>query len=74
MKTIENMKNLYKSREKIIKLYNDYSKITSEAQYKAKYREGLKILTSKQMLQRLAIALAQVKACNNSENLLNEIR
>ena len=26
------------------------------------------------MLQRLAIALAQVKAGNNSENLLNEIR
>ena len=31
----------------------------------------LKILTSKQMLQRLPIALAQVKAGNNSENLLN---
>ena len=30
--------------------------------------------TSKQMLQRLPIALAQVKAGNNSENLLNEIR
>ena len=26
------------------------------------------------MLQRLPIALAQVKAANNSENLLNEIR
>ena len=26
------------------------------------------------MLQRLTIALQQVKACNNSENLLNEIR
>ena len=35
---------------------------------------GLKILTPKQMLQRLPIALAQVKAGNNSENLLNEIR
>ena len=34
----------------------------------------LKILTSKQMLQRLPIALAQVKAGNHSENLLNEIR
>ena len=33
-----------------------------------------KILTSKQMLQRLPIALAQVKADNTSENLLNEIR
>ena len=26
------------------------------------------------MLQRLPVALAQVKACNTSENLLNEIR
>ena len=33
---------------------------------------GLKILTSKQMLQRSA--LAQVKAGNNSETLLSEIR
>ena len=34
----------------------------------------IKILTPKQMLQRLPIALAQVKAGNTSENLLNEIR
>ena len=34
----------------------------------------LKILTPKQMLQRLAIALTQIKAGNNSESLLNEIR
>ena len=31
-------------------------------------------MTPKQMLQRLPIALAQVKAGNNSENLFNEIR
>ena len=36
--------------------------------------EGLKILTPNQMLKRLPIALAQVKAGNNSESLLNEIR
>ena len=35
---------------------------------------GLKILTPKQMLERLTIALAQVKAGNNSESLLNEVR
>ena len=35
--------------------------------------KGLKISTSKQMLQRLPIALAQVKAGNTSENLLNEV-
>ena len=36
--------------------------------------EQLKILTPNQMLKRLPIALAQVKAGNNSESLLNEIR
>ena len=50
----------------------------SDANYRAKQNEtkgtGLKILTPKQMLQRLPIALAQVKAGNNSGNLLNEIR
>ena len=35
---------------------------------------GLKILISNQMLKRLPIALAQIKAGNNSESLLNEIR
>ena len=34
----------------------------------------LKLLSPKQMLQTLPIALAQVKAGNNSESLLNEIR
>ena len=37
-------------------------------------RTGLKILTPKQLLPRLPITLAQVKAGNNSENLLNKIR
>ena len=36
--------------------------------------KGLKILTPKQMFQRLPIALSQVKAGNNLESLLNEIR
>ena len=35
---------------------------------------GLKVSTPKQFFQRLPIALAQIKAGNNSENLLNEIR
>ena len=34
----------------------------------------LKILTPKQMLQRLPIALTQIKAGNNSQSLLNEMR
>ena len=67
---------LYKARNEAIKFYDDYSSMMSEAKAKAKATKGtgLKILTPKQMLQRLPIALAQVKASNNSENLLNEIR
>ena len=37
-------------------------------------RQGLKILTPNQMLSRLPITLAQLKAGNNSEKLKNEIR
>ena len=65
-------------RQKIINLLNDNAKIRSEAIYKSKQNDtkgaGLKVQTPKQMLERLPIALAQVKAGNNSENLLNEIR
>ena len=35
---------------------------------------NLKILTPKQMLRRLPLALAQVKAGNTSKKLLNEIK
>ena len=45
-----------------------------EAKKQSTKGTGLKILTSKQMLRRLSVALAQVKARNNSENLLNKIR
>ena len=42
----------------------------------AKEQEGieLKILTPNQMFKRLPITLAQIKASNNSESLMNEIR
>ena len=36
--------------------------------------QGLKILTPDQMLSRLPITLAQLKAGNNSQKLINEIR
>ena len=42
--------------------------------HKQQKGKGIKILTPKQMLQRLSIALAQIKAGNTSENVLNEIR
>ena len=62
---------LYKARNEVFKFYDKYSLMMSEAKNKATKGTGLKILTPKQMLQRLPIALAQVKAGNNSESLLN---
>ena len=76
--TTKNAKNLRDPRQKVINLCNDYARSRSEAVYKSKQDEttgtGLIILTSKKMLQRLPIALAQAKAGSNSESLLNEIR
>ena len=45
-----------------------------EVEYKSIHGEWLKILSTKQMPQRLPIALAQVKPSNTSEKLLIEIR
>ena len=56
----------------------DYIELLSDTNYDSKHIEtkgkGLKILTPTQMLERLPIAFAQVKAGNKSESLLNEIR
>ena len=74
---INNLKKVYNSREEVINFFRDYTEMLSDANYQVKQNEtkgtGLKTLAPKQMLQRLAIALAQVKAGNNSKNLLNEI-
>ena len=68
----------FTARSEAIKFYDEYFLMMSETKTKAKQNEtkekGLKILTPKQMLQRLPIGLAQVKAGNNSENLLNKIQ
>ena len=77
-KVIGNLNKFYLSREEVINFFRDYSRMVLYAKYKSKQNKrtgtGLKILTSKQMFQRLPIALAQVKAGNNSEKLLNEIK
>ena len=70
---MENIKLLYESWEAVVKLFNDYSSIFFEAKYKWIHGEGLKILTSKQMLQRSPTPLAQVNAGSTSEKLLSEI-
>ena len=71
---IKNVENFFDLREKIIDFFRDHFLLLSDAKYKAKYRRGLKMLSPKQTLQRLPIALVQVKAGNISTNLLNEIR
>ena len=75
---IANCEKFYYSREEVFNFFRDYIKMMVDSIYKGKQNEtkgtGLKILTSKQMLQRLPIALAQLKAGNNSESLLSEIR
>ena len=48
--------------------------MVSDAKHKSVHGEGIKILTRNQILQRLSIALAQVKVGNTSANLPNEIR
>ena len=63
-----------KARNSATEFFDDYSLMVSEAKVKPTKRSELKILTSNQMLQRLPIALARVKAGNKSENLLNKIR
>ena len=55
----------YKARNEAIKFYYGYSSMMSEAKLKATKGTGLKILTPKQLLQRLPIALAQLNAGNN---------
>ena len=68
---------LFNVRNSGIKFIEDYGSMILEAKRLAKEEQegkGLKILTPNQMLKRLPIALAQVKAGNNSDSLLNEIR
>ena len=55
--------------DKILKIVENILEFNRQQQ-----GQGLKILTPNQMLSRLPISLAQLKAGNNSEKLKNEIR
>ena len=70
------MYNFFEGREKVLnafdsKIFPIKTKITGYLEFEP---SSFKILTPNQMLKRLPIAIAQVKAGNNSETLLNEIR
>ena len=64
-KEIEQPDKILKTVEEVL----DFNKKIRKQQ-----RLGSKILTPNQMLRRLPITLAQLKAGNNSEKLKNEIR
>ena len=73
-KILININILFNERNNAIKFIEDYGSMIHEAKIKATEGKGTKILTPKKRLQRLSIALAQLKVGSNSEGLLNEIR
>ena len=76
-RTLANIIVFYNAKDNAIQFIQDYGRMILEAKEQALVEQcgkGFKILTPNQMLKRLPIALAQIKAGNNSESLLNEIR
>ena len=74
---LNSMSSLVQGREMVLTAFKSgIFQVSKESQKGegANEIERIKILTPNQMLKRLPIALAQVKAGNNSESLLNEIR
>ena len=69
LQTKKKMRRYVKSLKDIVNLYN--LKSGSDTSKKG---EGLKMLTNKQMFNRLPILLAQIEAGNNSNKLKNETR
>ena len=69
LQTKRKMRRYVKSLKDIVDLYN--LKSGSDTSKKG---IGLKILTNKQMFNRLPILLTQIEAGNNSNKLKNEIR
>ena len=68
LKTKKKIRRYARDLKDIVDLYNINSGSDT-----SKKGEGLKILTDKQMLNRLSILLAQIQAGNNSKSLKNEL-
>ena len=74
-KALANINILFNAGNNAIKIIGDYGSMILEAKRLAKEeKKGPKRLTPQQMLQGMPIALVHIKAGNNSESLLNEIR
>ena len=77
LREIENMseeETIIEGTNKIVYIVENILKFNKQKQQQQQQGQGLKILTPNQMLRRLPISLAQLKAENNSEKLKNEIR
>ena len=74
--SLQNTKLLYEALKAVIKLFNRHYSIASAAKCIVNYKNDVDSWkrTELQMLQRLPIALAQIKEWNAPENLLNKIR
>ena len=68
---VDSVTSLVQGREMVI---NAFKSGIFQMSKESQEGEGLKTIKPNQTLKRLPIALAQVKAGNNSESLLNEIR
>ena len=76
-KGLDLLKNIVEKIVDANKLYKDMPELETEKSAERRrnqQRQGLKILTPKQMIIRLPVLLAQLKSGNNSEKLKNEIR
>ena len=72
---VDSVTSLVQGRKMVINAFKSgIFQVSKESQEGQGANKMLKILPPNQMLKRLPIALAQVKAGNNSESLLNEIR
>ena len=68
------IKNIIKAAANILDHFLNTVKLTESNSSNDTEGKGLKILTPNQMLRRLPIFLAQLKAGNNPEKLKNKIR
>ena len=70
------MYKFFEGTEKVLNAFDSeiFPIKTKGTSYLESESSSFKILIPNQMLKRLPIALAQAKAANNSESLLNEIR
>ena len=73
-KELDSVSPNQKKMRRYVKGLEDISDLYNIKSGRSKKGEGLKILTNKQMLNRLLILLAQIQTVNNSKSLKNELR